>query len=91
MEFREWMKIKEEAAPASAPSASAASSTPSAPPASSPTITSASNSSGGTTTGDVAKVPQRMFSNKRQTSDKCQNCSKDFWKNWYYTKKKRKK
>ncbi len=86
MEFKEWINMQEEGAPAPAaptapPPASGATTTPAAPV----------SNSGSTTSSDIAKVPQRMFSNKRQTSDKCQNCSKDFWKNWYHTKKKRKK
>lgn len=67
--------MEEETATAAAPTASAA---PSAP------------NSSGTTTSDIAKVPQKMFSNERQTSDKCRSCSKD-WKNWYYPKKRRHK
>jgi hypothetical protein len=85
MEFKEWIKIKEEAGAGAPPAAAAPGATTSAAP-----TTSVSNS-GSTSSSDIAKVPQRMFSNKRQTSDKCQNCSKDFWKNWHYTKKKRKK
>ena len=85
MKFKEWIKIKEEGAVGGAPAAPAA-----APSGAAPAPVASVSNSGSTTSSDIAKVPQRMFSNKRQTSDKCQNCSKD-WKNWYYTKKKRKK
>ena len=85
MEFKEWIKIKEEGAVGGAPAAA-----PAAPSGAAPAPVASVSHSGSTTSRDVAKVPQRMFGN-RQTSDKCQNCSKDFWKNWYYTKKKRKK
>ena len=73
MEFKEWIKIKEEGAVGGAPAAASG-----AAPAPAP-VASVSHS-GSTTSSDIAKVPQRMFGN-RQTSDKCQNCSKDFWKN----------
>lgn len=78
MKFIDWIRLKEEAA--AAPVAAAAAPTTSAP----------SVNSSATTTSDIAKVPQRMFSNQRQTSDKCRNCSKD-WKNWHYPKKRKNK
>lgn len=85
MKFVDWIKIKEQAAVAAPAPAATASTSPST------SSVSSTHTSSGTSMSDIAKVPQRMFSGERQTSDKCRNCSKDFWKNWYYSKKKRKK
>ncbi len=78
MKFIEWLKIKEQAAAPAAPAAPAAAAAPA----------SGSNSVG-TTTPSVATVPQRLFSNERQTSS-CVNCSKE-GQNWYNNTKRRKK
>ena len=81
MKFSKWIEIKEQSAPAAPAPASATTSTVS-------TSSTFHNSSKGLVSSDIKPVPQR-FGGSKQTSD-CHNCSKDFWKNWYYTKKNRK-
>jgi hypothetical protein len=76
MNFKLWIKILEsEASGASATGGTVAT-------GSGAGSSSNESPSQGTSTQDIAKVPTKLGCGL--------NCSKDFYKNWYYTKRKKK-